>query len=111
MTPELTSDGMLIGAVVVVSLHNPKERIWGQLISLNPTGLIVRAIDLNSFDDFVRQVRDVEQGPVGLPTSFYPMHRVERIALDEERSGIPSLADTFEQKVGQSLEEYLRSLS
>lgn len=110
MPTQMTEDGMIVGAVVVVSLHNPKERVWGQMMSLNPAGITVRAIDLNAFDDFIRQVKDVEEDPVGLPTIFYPMHRIERIALDEERGGIPSLAQTFERQVGQTLEEYLTSL-
>jgi hypothetical protein len=35
------------------------------------------------------------------------MQRVERIALDEPRGSIPSLAERFEQKVGRSLRDYL----
>ena len=110
MARKITEDGMMIGAVVVVSLQEPKERIWGLMLGLNPAGLSMKGIDLNAFDDFVRQVKGSEPEPVGLPTVFYPMHRVERIALDEERAGVPSLAQTFEQKAGVKLEEYLDSL-
>jgi len=47
-------------------------------------GVTVRCIDLNSFDDFIRQVMDPEGERIGLPTLFFfPMQRVERIALDE----------------------------
>jgi hypothetical protein len=35
------------------------------------------------------------------------MQRVERIALDEARGSIPSVADGFARKVGQSLRDYL----
>ena len=35
------------------------------------------------------------------------MLRIERIALDEARGSIPSLAEMFEKKTGRSLEEYL----
>jgi hypothetical protein len=110
MPTRMTEDGMMAGAVVVVSLNNPKERVWGQMMSLNPAGITARVIDLNAFDDFIRQVKDAAEEPVGLPSVFYPMHRIERIALDEERGGVPSLAQTFEQQVGQTLEEYLNSL-
>ena len=106
----MIEDGMLPGAIVVVSLHSPKERIWGQLLSMNQAGISLLGIDLSAFDDFVRQVKNPVQGAAGLPTVFYPMHRVERIALDEERDGIPSLAQTFKQQVGQRLDEYLASL-
>ncbi len=98
---------MEIHSIVVVSLHTPKERVWGELLTLNPSGVTVRGIDLESFDDFVRQVLDPEGAQVGLPTLFFPMHRVERVALDEPRGNIPSLAQTFERKVGRSLQEYL----
>ena len=43
----------------------------------------MRGIDLNCFDDFVRQVLHPEGDRVGLPTLFFPMQRVERISLDE----------------------------
>ena len=48
---------------------------------------------------------------VGLPTLFFPMTRVERIALDEPSGPIPSLAEMFEQKVGRSLLEYLATFA
>ena len=64
-------------------------------------------IDLNSFDDFIRQVMDPEGERIGLPTLFFPMQRVERIALDEPRGSIASLSERFEQRVGRSLRDYL----
>jgi hypothetical protein len=94
-------------SIIVVSMHSPKERIWGELLEMNVAGVTLRGIDLNSFDDFVRQARDPEGDLVGLPTLFFPMIRVERIALDEPRGSVPSLAEMFEQKVGRSLLDYL----
>jgi hypothetical protein len=44
---------------------------------------------------------------MGLPTLFFPMLRIERIALDEPRGSIPSLAEMFAKKTGRSLEDYL----
>ncbi len=98
---------MELHSIVVVSLHNPKEKIWGELVSLNAAGVTVRGIDLNSFDDFVHQVHSPEGERMGLPTLFFPMARVERIALDEPRGGVPSLAEVFQQKAGRSLLDYL----
>jgi len=98
---------MQLHSIVVVSLHSPKERLWGELVELNQAGVTIRGIDLNSFDDFVRQVLDPQGDRIGLPTLFFPMARVERIALDESRGSIPSLADTFEHKIGSSLLDYL----
>lgn len=98
---------MDLNSIVVVSLQNPREKVWGELVALNAAGITVRAIDLNSFDDFVRQVLHPDGDRVGLPTLFFPMQRVERIALDEPSGSIPSLADVFEQKAGRSLKAYL----
>ncbi len=98
---------MDLHSIVIVSLHSPKEKLWGELLSINPAGITVRGIDLNSFDDFILQVLHPEGERVGLPTLFFPMTRVERIALDEPSGSIPSLAERFEQKVGRSLLDYL----
>ncbi len=94
-------------SIVIVSLHSPKEKLWGELLSLHSAGITLRGIDLNSFDDFVRQVLHPEGERVGLPTLFFPMGRVERTALDEPSGSIPSLAEMFEHKVGRSLLDYL----
>jgi hypothetical protein len=102
---------MEINSMVVVSLNDPKERIWGQLLALTEAGITVRGLDINAYDDFLRQVRNPEEEPVGLATIFYPMHRVERIALDEPQGSIPSLGQTFERQVGCNLVEYLKTLA
>ena len=94
-------------SIVVVSLQSPKERIWGELTELSSAGITIRGIDLASFDDFVSQVLHPEGDRIGLPTLFFPMLRVERIALDEARGSIPSLAEMFQKKVGRSLADYL----
>ena len=94
-------------SIVILSLHSPKEKIWGELLAIDPSGITIRGIDLNSFDEFVRQVMHPEGERIGLPTLFFPMTRVERVALDEPTGSLPSLAELFEQKVGRSLFDYL----
>ena len=94
-------------SIIILSLQTPKEKLWGALVSMNSAGVTVRGIDLNSFDDFIRQVLDPEGERIGLPTLFFPMQRVERIALDEPHGSIPSLAERFEQRVGRSFRDYL----
>jgi hypothetical protein len=94
-------------SIVVISLHSPKEKIWGELMQISTAGVTIRGIDLDSFEDFIRQVRDPESEDIGLPTVFFPMARVERIALDEPRGSIPSLAQLFEQRVGRALLDYM----
>ena len=102
-----TSASLEPNSIVIVSLHTPKEKLWGSLVSMNVSGVTLRGIDLNSFDDFIRQVMDPEGERIGLPTLFFPMQRIERIALDEPHGSIPSLSGRFEQRVGRSLRDYL----
>jgi hypothetical protein len=98
---------MELHSIVVVSLHTPKEKVWGELLALNPAGITLRGIDLNSFDHFVSQVNAPDGERVGLPTVFFPMTRVERVALDEPTGSIPSMNELFARKVGRSLADYL----
>jgi hypothetical protein len=91
---------------VVVSLHSPKEKLWGVLLSLDVSGVTLRGIDLHSFDDWSREITRGEAS-MGLSTVFFPMHRVERILLDEGVGGIQSMTAVFESRVGQDLWTYL----
>ncbi len=102
-------------SIVVVSLHTPKEKVWGELLAINPSGITLRGIDLNSFDHFIRQINEPDGERVGLPTIFFPMNRtiffpmnrLERISLDEASGSIPSMNELFARKVGRSLSDYL----
>jgi hypothetical protein len=96
-----------VNSIVIVSLVSPKEKIWGQLMLLESKGVTVRGIELDAFDDFLRQVIQQEETAVGLNTVFFPMHRVERIMVDEPCGSIPSLSQRFQAKVGLSIREYL----
>ncbi len=87
------------GAVVLVTLNSPREKFWGAILELTSAGLGVRGIDLNSFDDFARLVREGE--PVAAGAVFFPMHRVERVELDTRNGSIPSLGERFAAKSGQ----------
>lgn len=98
---------MQVNSIVIVSLISPKEKIWGQLLLLESKGVTVRGIELDAFDDFIRQVVKQEETAVGLDTIFFPMHRLERITLDEPSGSIPSLAQRFHSKVGLTIQEYL----
>ncbi len=98
---------MEINSIVIVSLTGPKEKIWGQLLGLNAAGATLRGLSVELFDDFVRQILAQEELAMAMAMVFYPMHRIERIALDEPSGPIPSLAGRFRQKVGISVEQYL----
>jgi len=94
-------------SIVIVSLAAPKEKVWGRLLALNAAGVTIQGIDLNGFDDWLRQVVEAEPELLPMNTVFYPMHRVERIALDESAGDIPSIAERFRHRVGISLVDYL----
>jgi hypothetical protein len=98
---------MQLHSIVVISLHSPKEKLWGELLEITAAGVTLRGIDLSAFDDFIRQVRDPEGDTVGMPTLFFPMARVERIALDEARGAAPSMEEIFAMRIGRSLKDYL----
>jgi hypothetical protein len=59
-------------SIVVVSLHTPKEKIWGELLAISTAGITMRGIDLNSFDHFIRQLNEPDGERVGVPTLFFP---------------------------------------
>jgi hypothetical protein len=94
-------------SIVIASLHSPREKVWGILVDINPSGVTLRGIDINSFDHFVSEVNQLDAERIGLPTVFFPMARVERISLDESSGAIPSMAEIFRRKVGRSLFDYL----
>src|SRR5262249_16892309 len=94
-------------SVVIVSLHSPKENIWGVLLDINPSVVTLRGIEVNCFDVFVSQINQLDAERIGLPTAFFPMMRVERISLDEPSGSIPSMEEIFQRKLGRSLFDYL----
>ncbi len=94
---------------MLVSLHTPKEKLWGELVTLQVAGITIRGIDLNSFDDFIRQVMEPDGARVGLPTVFPPMQRIEaRGAGLNRRDRFLRFREMFKRKnFGKSLREYL----
>ena len=94
-------------SIVVVNLHSPSERFFGRLIELSVPGVTVRGIDLNAFNDWMDHIlRNEEQG-LQPTTVFFPLHRIEKVILDENLGAIPSLAETFLNRVGTSVGHHL----
>lgn len=100
--------GIRSGSPVVVTLHSPREKVWGVLGEVMTAGVYLRGIDLNTFDDWTKMIVRGERN-IGLTYVFLPMWRVERISLDEAVDDIPSLADAFFTRVGLTIDEYLGS--
>ncbi len=96
--PQPQTGAFRAGALVLVTLNTPREKFWGAVLEITPAGVSIRGLDLNSFDDFARQIRAAEPATPGLV--FFPMHRVERMELDARNGDIPSLRERFEEKAG-----------
>lgn len=86
------------GAMVVVTLGNPREKFWGAILALTAAGLSVAGIELASFDDLIAMIKEGE--PFTPSVVFFPMHRVERLELDLPEGAISSLAQRFAAKTG-----------
>ncbi len=98
---------MQANSFVIVNLHSPKERFVGRLINIAAPGVTLRGLDLMSFDDWMNDVSKEEESGVQPTTIFFPLHRVEKIMLDENLGGIPSLANTFLTRIGSSIDDFL----
>ena len=95
------------GDAVIVYLQLPKEKVWGLLISLGTSGVVVRCIVLAAFDDWMRQEARRDDPYLGLSTVFYPMNRVERMERDETMGPVVSYSDRFAREVGRSVHEVI----
>jgi hypothetical protein len=95
------------GAIVIVHLINPTEKLWGILGELGVAGVTLRGINLSSFDDWMRQAARPGETSLGLSTMFVPLFRVERLFLDEPVGEVESYRQRFERRVGIPVERYL----
>jgi len=93
-----TDDPFLPGAIVIVTLCNPREKFWGMVLALAPEGLSLSGIELASFEDLAVMVKEGE--PFTPAVVFFPMHRVERVELDLPDGNLPSLSQRFFAKTG-----------
>jgi hypothetical protein len=90
------------GTPVLVYLHSPREKVFGVLLSLEPAGVVVRGLDIVSFEDWMRQEARGDGGGLALVSVFYPMGRVERVERDETLGEIEGFADRYERLTGRS---------
>jgi hypothetical protein len=96
--PVPASGPFLPGAIVVVTLGNPRDKFWGMILTLAPMGLSMGGIELASFEDLIVMVKDGESFSPAVV--FFPMHRIERIELDLPDGSLPSLSQRFLAKTG-----------
>lgn len=97
------------GAVVILYLMDPPSKVWGQVLSMDGSGISIQGADLRSFEDLLRGASAGDLGPGDLSVVYYPLRRVEKMILDLGTEAAPSLQDQFQARVGRSFVEYLRS--
>jgi len=95
------------GSLVIVHLVNPTEKFWGVLQELGVAGVMLRGINVSSFDDWMAQAGRQGEQSLGLSTMFVPLFRVERIFLDEPVGEVASYRQRFHRRVGLPVERYL----
>ena len=95
------------GSLVIVHLINPTEKFWGILQELGVAGVMLRGINVSSFDDWMAQAVRTGEQTLGLSTMFVPLFRVERIFLDEAVGEVESYRQRFRNRVGMNVERYL----
>jgi hypothetical protein len=95
------------GTCVVVYLREPREKSWGFLLRMEPSGVWIRGIELASFEDWARGQAAGADGTLGLNTFFVPFLRVEKLVVDERMGPVPSMAERFEAITGKRVESAL----
>ena len=100
-------EGFEPNALVIVNLVQPKEKFFGVLRALSAAGVTLRAMNLDSFDDWIHQIARGEEAELEMVTMFVPLFRVERIFLDEPAGAVKSYSQRFERVVGRDVAEYL----
>ena len=98
---------MQIDSIVIMNLLAPRQRFFGRLVALNPSGITIRGLDLDAFEDWMNHVAAEEEGGVSPTTTFFPLHRVEKMILDENNGVIPSLSTEFLTRVGDPVQKFL----
>lgn len=101
-------DGISSGSIVVVNCGNPREKMWGCVVQLDVSGVVIRGLDLESVEDWLRQERSGGGGALGPSTFFLPMHRVLRIDLDESAGPVESISGRFRAMSGREVRDVLR---
>ncbi len=91
--------------IVIAVLQNPREKVIGVLHEINASGVFVRGIDLNAFEDFTQAIAKSEQF-FGMSDYFFPMWRIERITKDESSLDLPSMQENFTRRTGLKFDDF-----
>src|SRR5205809_6622862 len=94
---------MKLNSIVIVNLQSPRERFFGRLSDMATHGITVQGIDLNAFEDWMDHITNREESGVQPNTVFFPIHRVERVIMDQGIGATRSLCDTCLTKGGSAV--------
>ncbi|MDE3179531.1 MAG: hypothetical protein KGM47_07710 [Acidobacteriota bacterium] len=95
------------GTIVMATLKDPRERIWGALREIKAEGITVEGIRAELLEDFIQQSGRREGFAPDFSTEFYSTHRMEKIAWDITDADLDFFARRFREKMGVTIEEYL----
>jgi methylmalonyl-CoA/ethylmalonyl-CoA epimerase len=88
------------GSLVILHCVSPKEKLWGVLIRADSVGMVIRGLELGSVEDWLQQEKQQGEPLIGPSTQLIPMHRVERVYLDESTPVIMSYGDRYAAECG-----------
>ena len=91
---------MEVGDLITAQLREPREQLWGKLLRLDASGLVMRCIDTANFEEWCAQLANKGEQELGPTTVFLPAHRIERVIVDERVGVVPSLSERFQQVTG-----------
>ena len=101
--------GFQEGSAAVLYLNDPREKVWGLVVSVSAAGVVLRGLRLDSFEDWMRQEARNEEELLGLVVSFYPLPRIERLEEDRSVGSVISYSQRFAEAVGRSVHEAVAS--
>ena len=95
------------GLFVIVYLGHPQEKYWGLLRRHGPAGIWLAGVPLRTVEEAVCNWGGGGDPPFLLTTTFFPMHRVEKISVDECLPGLPSLTETLAGRLAGGIPDLL----
>ena len=96
------------GSIIILNLQDPREKIIGKLLAISPSGITVKGLDVNSFNDWTKQFTHKQTTNIISPTTvFFPMHRVVSCYLDENMGDVPSFSSQFKGRTKREMAKVL----
>jgi hypothetical protein len=93
-----TSDPFQSGAIVLLTLANPREKFWSPILAITVQGISLSGLELGSFEDSVSMIKAGD--PPSFGVVFFPMRRIERLELELLEGRTPSLSERCMARTG-----------